>query len=517
MDCLAELIKFRESLYSLFPKRKDAIFNLLDALTCHGHQCRSVVQLSNSDYFKRQYSSITDAIADGLPQAAWDKIRKLVYQHTSSRHTKQPHRFIVDCTNNKRPDANKLPDRTITHHPNPAPGNKPICVGHQYSLLSLLPNEILENQKHWLVPLSAKRVTSTQKGNEVGMQQIIECIDELGLQDELSISIGDSLYGTEHCRASASEQANLVHIFRLNSKRNIFQMPAEPSKAVGRKKEFGQKMNLRHSNTHLPCDRAVQTSQLSKKGRTLKIKIKCWDNMLLRGSRQFRSSKYPLNVIQVCVVDDENNAVFKRPLWLGVLGERRHEIELIDCYKHYGSRYDVEHFFRFGKGKLLIDGYQTADVTHEEHWWQLCLLAYVQLYLAKGLVPCLPQPWERYLPEYKAHVQQAQAITTPSQTQRGFTKVLEQIGSPANRCIARGKPRGRMLGESQTKRLPQPVIFKTQKGQNKLAETNLPGFKKPTLDSNPRKIAELIKLIKTNLDKSNLTLTEFAEMLLDSS
>ena len=57
--------------------------NLLDALTSYGHQCNSVVQLSLADCFKHQYSSITDAIADGLPYAKWDEIVKLIYSHAN--------------------------------------------------------------------------------------------------------------------------------------------------------------------------------------------------------------------------------------------------------------------------------------------------------------------------------------------------------------------------------------------------------------------------------------------------
>ena len=71
--------KFRSELYKLFPKRSDAIMNLLDAVTSHGHGCRSIIQLSNANCFDRQYSSITDAIADGLPHVDFKKITKLIY------------------------------------------------------------------------------------------------------------------------------------------------------------------------------------------------------------------------------------------------------------------------------------------------------------------------------------------------------------------------------------------------------------------------------------------------------
>jgi len=41
-----KLQQFRQELYELFSKRPDAIFNLLDAHSCDGHQYKSVVELS---------------------------------------------------------------------------------------------------------------------------------------------------------------------------------------------------------------------------------------------------------------------------------------------------------------------------------------------------------------------------------------------------------------------------------------------------------------------------------------
>ena len=435
------LQRFRKKLYKFFPKRKDTIMNLLDALTGYGHKCDSVVQLSNASCFERKYSSITDVIADGLPEANWSEIRKLVYQqiNTDAHSKKKPNRFIVDCTPNPRPYAKKLADRHITHAPNPAPGNKPICVGHQYSVLTLLPNDPIAEEKHWLIPLSAQRVQSTEKGNEVGMEQIKNCIDELGLTDELNISVGDTLYGTETCRITASKQDNLIHIFRLNSKRNVWHPPTDEEIAQskkGRKKEFGAKMNLGDPSTHTACHEETTTSWINSKGEKYTVTIKCWNDMLLRGSIEFRSSQHPIRLIQITVKNESGEFVFKRPLWLAVFGKRRDEISLVDIYESYKSRYDIEHFFRFEKRNLLLGAYQTPDVEHEELWWQLCLLAYLQLYLARQDASCMPQPWELYLPEYKntESTEQAQRINTPSQTQRGFSDLQKVIGTPSSAC-----------------------------------------------------------------------------------
>lgn len=508
------LMQFRSQLYLLFFRRQDAIFNLLDALTCHGHRYNSIVQLCESEQFKRKYSSITDAIADGLPYAHWDEIERLVYKTSRTINASSPHRFVIDCTSSKRPFAEKLSDRTVNHSPNPSPGNKPICIGHQYSVLGMLPGK--EEQKRWIVPLSAHRVRSHEKGNEVGMKQIISTIKKHGLENELCVSIGDSLYGTNECRRMASIATDLVHIFRLNSKRNIYFSPAENEKTAhknGRKREFGKKFNLSQITPDEVCDKEERVDWLTSKGKKYEIRLKCWYDMLLRGSRNFRSAHHPLSLIQVTIVDENEQKVFRRPLYLGVMGVRRREISIIDCYQNYRQRYDIEHFFRFGKQKLLLDSFQTPDVEHEEAWWKLAMVSYSQLYFSRELALIQPKPWERYLPDNK-NIGDGPHIATPSQTQRSFSNLLESIGSPAKDCVPRGRPVGRLLGESQLKRPAQPVIFKGKKSKEGGRKSIVCRFEKLDDNATQQKIDELLKFVHTKLDEINLPIKKFTEILL---
>ena len=284
---------------------------------------------------------------------------QLSYQATTPPKAAPMKRFIVDCTPNPRPFSRKLADRTITHAPNPAPGNKPICVGHQYSVVTLLPDDVEAGKKRWLLPLSVQRVASDQKGHEVGMQQTMQVIENLGLQDELSLIIGDSLYGSKACRMAVAQQKNCIHLFRLAQSRHVFAQPAPPDKlrSAGRNKEFGEKMQLNNPSDHPPCDKQATTTWITRRGKKYTVEIQCWENRLLRGSRSFRSSQHPLHVMQIRIKNAAGECLYKRPLWLAVLGKRRDELDLIACYENYAKRYDIEHFFRFGKQCLLMDAY----------------------------------------------------------------------------------------------------------------------------------------------------------------
>ncbi len=61
------------------------------------------------------------------------------------------------------------------------------------------------------------------------------------------------------------------------------------------------------------------------------------------------------------------------------------ELSLIDCYESYRQRYDMEQLDPIlGKQKLLMTAYSTPDVEHEENWFKLTLIAYVNLWAARN-------------------------------------------------------------------------------------------------------------------------------------
>jgi hypothetical protein len=365
------------------------------------------------------------------------------------------------------------------------------------------------------VPISAKRVSSSNKGNDAGMTQIVNTIQEFELNGKLSISIGDSLYGTEQCRITVSGQKDLVHIFRLNSKRNVFLKPQEDSKSKGRKKEYGFKMKLSDVITHQECHESIQTQWITKKGKQHSVNIKLWKDVLLRGSREFRSSQHPLNIIQIKVTNDKGEQVFKNPMWLAIMGDRRHEVSAIELYNNYKSRYNIEHFFRFGKRNLMMDSYQTPDIEHEELWCQFCMIAYSQLYMAKNLVKAIPEPWERYSKSYKES--DKQGLTSPSQTQRGFSTLLNQIGTPANNPSPRGKAPGRIAGSTQEARVNKEIIFKTKKPTTKLKDNILSDLESDGNISNPKRIEALVETVQKSLTEMNISKEKFSEILINSS
>jgi hypothetical protein len=146
-------------------------------------------------------------------------------------------------------------------------------------------------------------------------------------------------------------------------------------------------------------------------------------------------------------------------MWLIAIGDRRNELTLLDIYQSYRQRYDLEHFFRFGKQRLLMNSYLTPDTKHEENWFQLILIAYVNLWAARNLAACFPRDWEKYLPSFKAH------NITPSVVQNDFYRIISTLGIQGVSPKPRGFSPGRAQGQIQLKRPQHQVIKKGKKCQ----------------------------------------------------
>lgn len=137
---------YRQRLYNALPLRADALFNLIDSLSANLH-AKSVAELSLEPLFKRKYSSLYDGIAHYLEEGeaqSQRRHRERRYQEMLAEFLPRPdkRRFWllgIDTTGIERGFARTLPDRSVVYHPNPAPGNKPIGLGHSYSFVALLP------------------------------------------------------------------------------------------------------------------------------------------------------------------------------------------------------------------------------------------------------------------------------------------------------------------------------------------------------------------------------------------
>jgi DDE superfamily endonuclease len=363
-----------------------------------------------------------------------------------------------------------LPERGYIYQPNTVKGNKPINIGHSYSIVSVLPEKDASNQAAWSIPLSAERVPLFTGGTNLGSTQIKAILEDKSLPwfDQLSVLAADSTYSQRSFLFEQCKHQNLVVVARVRSNRVFYQSPTAPNDDPPRRgcpKKYGSRFSLADPNTWQTPDETTTTQHITRKGRQLTVMIQAWHNMLMRGTHHEKMYRHPFTLMRISVTDDTNIQVWK-PMWLIVIGNQHQQLSSTVAYQSYRQRFDIEHMLRFGKQRLLMTEFQTPEVEHEENWIRLAMLAYVQLWAAKDLASYLPKPWERYLKH------PFDKMMTPSAVQRDFQRIIRGIGKPGNSPKPRGNSTGRLTGQTQPKRSQHPVIKKgkkTHKSQEQVA------------------------------------------------
>jgi len=435
---------------------------LVDAI-CSNPEARSVVEYSLTPCFRRSYSTICQAIRE----MEWDelKIARLVAPYLPRPRQREYWLLATDVTPQSRPFAPTLEDRSVVYEANPIKGNKPITIGHEYSSLVFLPEAEAGVAPSWVVPLAVRRVPSQADKELVGSAQIDALLQDpnLPFAESFCVDVGDTSYSKPACLHSKRHHSQLVSIARLRGNRVLYRPfvpdPTETSRAAGRPSRFGDRFALQEPATWHEPDETVTLKETSRRGKEYRIEVKAWHNTLMRGkNKPYRMpmERYPFTLVQVIRYDKDGNLACQRPMWLLAIGEYRHELSALEIYQAYKQRYDHEHFFRFGKQKMLLDGFQTPDDCREEKWWQLVHLAYAQLWMARHVARCLPKPWERNLPAMK------QGLLSPSLVQRDFGRIIRQIGTPAQPPKLRFNAPGRPKGMKFPPRPRHKVVIKSQ-------------------------------------------------------
>lgn len=429
--------------------------DLVDALSSNT-TAKTVVELSLNPQFRRHYSAMNKAIA--VKSLSDKQLAHLAAKTIDAPKARKFYLVGTDVTSSPRQYAETLEDRGFVYQPNSIKGNKPIAIGHQYSFVALLPERNKEKVGNWVVPLAMKRVESQENKELVGAKQITSLLDDktLPFGEALCVEVADSAYSKPAYLSINRDKKNLVSIVRVRGTRSFSRQPNPDDTAPekGHPTWYGSPFCLKSPETWGEPDEVAETIFVSQRKVSYRVEIQSWQNLLMRGKKDMPMHEHPFTLVKIRWYHQNGEALFHKPLWLIVMGDRRGELSLLDIYAAYLQRYDLEHFFRFGKQKLLLDKFQTPDKNHEENWWQLAALAYLQLWAAKDLVSQLPRPWERYLPSV------VNQLITPAATQRDMNRIIQQIGTPALAPKPRGISPGRPKGTKRVPRKRHPVLKK---------------------------------------------------------
>ena len=179
------LQQFRQKLLGIFPRRADALFELIDALLLTLDP-RSPVELSLSPAFRRRYSMVYDALQEG--QVAPDLARQLLAEAEPAEALTIAECAVygMDSTIDARPQAETLPDRGQVY----STSQEKAVPGHQYSWLG----RIVSQAPAWFAPRDVERVATSTTPAAVAARQVLRLAVSLVAASVLSVVVADSGY-----------------------------------------------------------------------------------------------------------------------------------------------------------------------------------------------------------------------------------------------------------------------------------------------------------------------------------
>src|SRR5260370_4578074 len=160
---LEELRAFRQQVYTRFGCRRDALFELLDALLC-APSIETPAHLSLVLTCQRRWGSLYDALNAGTMDLKQLEALVASYPLASEESTW----YAVDASVWPRCDAETSPERGYYAHPYRHSHGQPIVAGWNYSWLG----QVTRRCSSWTAPLRARRMLPGQNVNTVAAEQI---------------------------------------------------------------------------------------------------------------------------------------------------------------------------------------------------------------------------------------------------------------------------------------------------------------------------------------------------------
>jgi len=425
-NTFATLIDFRRALYACFLRAGDVLMNTADALLSHT-DAQSLVELSLSPYFERQWSSLYDAFDNAkIDRAA---LRKLLIRALPALPAGRRRVFGVDASSIPRPLSPTARDRTYVHASNLPEGSKPVTPGWQFSTIALLPEE----PSSWTAPVDSVRIPSDQTQGETAQQQLHDLAGHLEASDLL---VADGYYGSAaFVGGPHGLPCDLLARFAKN--RVLYRQPPPRTGKKGAPKKDGTAFKCADPTTHQAPDDCWAGADTAGQ----RLEVASWHNLHFKKARPVRVSV--IRVIRYGAADSKRDP---RVSWFLFVGQTLPP--LAEIAATYARRYSLEHGFRFDKQDLLWEQARLRTPEQFQHWTDVVSCVHAQVVLARGLAQAR-RPWEH----------NTRAVT-PQQVRRAMGAILAQLGTPARRCQVRGKSPGRLPGALRERATRYPVVFK---------------------------------------------------------
>lgn len=429
-----KLIEFRQAVYdSGMLARRDALFDLLDALICEG-PVSSFAMLSQSSQFQRKWPSLYAAVEDGELDRQW--LRSYLAQQVTQQGLCV---FPLDGSPWPRPRSRVLDDRQYVFQASSAVNGGTVTIGYPYSLLEWC----AEPHSSWSLPIDVRRVPSSQTAQEVGAEQIRTLANSRAACIEtLDIVAADGKYGNAgFLRSVKGLRCGIVA--RLRCDRVLYGPPPPPSGKPGRPRVHGERFAFKEPQTWGVPDEVLELEDPYWG----QVRLERW-----QGLHEKKGADVPYEVIRACVHLERGTP--PPALWLAWLAPVPSPAGITVTaemlWRAYISRWPVEPSIHFRKETLgwTQPRFQSKEVG--DRWSELTAIACWMIFLARPIVEDQPLPWQK-----------PQQRLTPQRVQQSLRPIFGLIGSPVRPPKMRGKAPGWQRGRRRTPKQRFTVVKKT--------------------------------------------------------
>jgi DDE superfamily endonuclease len=439
---LRQLQRFRGGLYRCLGRRRDALFELVDALLA-AEAMSSLPRLSLVPVHRRGWGSVYAALAAGEVDA--ERLAELLVAHRGDGGAPV---FAVDASTWARCDAECSPGRGFYYSPTRHSAGQPIVAGWCYSWIA----QLSWARDSWTAPLDVRRLAPGEDLGQITAAQVRALTGRLDVGGAVPLFVFDAGYDPIALTIDLADAAAAV-LVRIRSDRVFYTDPAARAPGqMGRPRRHGARFCCADPASWPPPEQTLEASD-EQYGR---VQVAAWAGLhpKLAGRGRWADCPSPPIVagtvirVQVEHLPGPRGRAVKT-LWLWWAGPGRPDLDR--CWRAYIRRFDLEHTFRFCKQAL---GWTTPRVRTPEQadrWTWLVLAAYTQLRLARSFTADTRLPWEHRLPT---------ARLTPTRIRRGFARLLPVLGTPASPPKPCGRSPGRPKGSRRGPAHRHPAIHK---------------------------------------------------------
>ncbi|WP_232832333.1 NF041680 family putative transposase [Nocardiopsis sp. FIRDI 009] len=455
VESLSELSRFRTEFHACLTHRRDALFEVCEALVCAPGPVHHLAHLSLEPEHRRGHGSAYAALNRGRIDTA-----RLRWSLAALPLPRLHHRLVLaaDVSPWLRPDAWTSPERSWCHTYGRGTGQAEMVPGWPYSVIVALE----EGSTSWCAPLDILRLAPDQDptvATAAQLREVVKRLREAGHHTDGDPDVWvvvDAGYDSPRL-AFLLDDLPVRVLGRLRSDRVLYG-PAEhlPPNATGRPAKHGTPLRMGAPDTW-PAPKTVTTTPTRRYGAAT---ARAWDRMHPRLTHRSAWADHPgrLPVIEGTVILLQVEALPSRrapkPVWLWSSAVGLAPGQVDELWWAYLRRFDIEHAFRFCKQQLGWNAPRVRDPAAADRWTWLVIVAYTQLRLARGLVRQVRLPWQRPAPPYRM---------SPGRVRRGFRYLHAHLPGCA------GVPRpsrpgpGRVPGSSNRRPAPRYGVPKKNK------------------------------------------------------